>query len=567
MKFKNYFVIFSLFFVLMAGISAIGAVSNDTSESIASQIDFDDAISLSNDEEAIAIDNGDSKVNVQMNDNDTVVQSFDDNTLSKDINQTDDKLGGASSSKSTLNIVNYTNFVKKGKTYYFYLTDSKGNGVANKNLTITLGGKNYVKTTNAYGKVGISVKLSTPSASMKVSFNGDNQYKAFSQTLKFYIDKYVAMNIGNSKLLTNGYLRIYLSGSKNYISNKTVKVTVGSKTFTKRTTAEGFIVFKPKVSAGTYLVVAEYGDYVVSKKIKCIAGNTISPLKQTVSLVNGVPDIDVMPSCYVMADNDGKYTLEKAHYKNAIKRDSQCLYLYGKMSKYTFFNTKDCPTIKHIIKREKWNVIEQALNIKIVKKNQYNYWPSSITVSVKGKSLTYSEVRDTQNTEYTCGPTSASVCSQALRNYYSEKFFQKQANVVSGVNIPVLKSALDRNGFKTSYFYSVGSAVKELVKGGVALIAFLPNHYVSIIDISPDGKKILVSNSYGKYDVGGDSRVPTDWVSVSYFKSKFAGVGLVVKLNYKISNSKYDQLTHIYNSMGTNWIRQNVNERIPDIGL
>ena len=274
-----------------------------------------------------------------------------------------------------------------------------------------------------------------------------------------------------------------------------------------------------------------------------------------------------MPSCYVMADNDGKYTLEKAQYKSTIKRDSKCLYLYGKLSKYTFFLTKDCPTIKHIIKREKWNVIEQAINIKIVKKNQYNYWPSSITVSVKGKSLTYSEVRDTQNTGYTCGPTSASVCSQALRNYYSEKFFQKQANVVSGVNIPVLKSALDRNGFKTSYYYSVDSAVKQLKKGGAALIAFLPNHYVSIIDVSPDGKKILVSNSYGKYDVGGDSRVPTDWVSLSYFKSKFAGVGLVVKLNYKISTTSKNQLNCFYNSMGSNWIRQNVNERIPDIGL
>lgn len=561
--------IFALFFILMAGISAIGAVSNDTVEIIASETGFDDAVSISNEDEAIAIDDQDYKVNAQMDDNDTVAQSIDDNgsVLAEKVNQTDDKLGAASSSKSTLKIVNYTNFVKKGKTFYLYLTDSKGNRIANKALTVTMDGKNYVKTTNANGRIGIAVKSSAASSSMKIAFKGDNQYKAFSQTINFYIDKYVAMRIGNSKLLTNGYLRVYLSGSKNYISNKTVKITVGSKKFTKRTSAEGFIVFKPKVSAGKYNVIAKYGDYVVSKTIRCIAGNTISPLKQTVPLANGVPDIDVMPSCYVMADNDGKYTLEKAQYQEAIKRDSQCLYLYGKLSKYTFFKTKDCPTIKHIIKREKWNVIEQALNIKMVKKNQYSYWPSSITVSVKGKSLTYSEVRDTQNTEYTCGPTSASVCSQALRNYYSEKFFQKQANVVSGVNIPVLKSALDRNGFKTTYFYSVDSAVKQLVKGGVALIAFLPNHYVSIIDISPDGKKILVSNSYGKYDVGGNSRVPTDWVSVSYFKSKFAGVGLVVKLNYKISNSRYDQLTHIYNSMGTNWIRQNVNERIPDIGL
>ena len=274
-----------------------------------------------------------------------------------------------------------------------------------------------------------------------------------------------------------------------------------------------------------------------------------------------------MPSTYVMADNNAKYTLLKSQYQETIKRDSYCLYLYGKMSKYVVFKSKDAPNTKHIIKREKWNVIERSLNTKLVKKNQYEYWPDSITVSLKGKSYTYSEVRDTQNTGYTCGPTSASVCSQALRKYSSEKFFQIESNCVGGVNIPELKSAIDRNGFRSSYYYSLSNGLKELKKGGVALIAFLPNHYVSIIDISPDGNKILVSNSYGAYDVGGDSRIPTDWVSVSKFNAKFQGVGLIVKLNYKLSNSKKTDLNHFYSSMGANWIRQNVNERIPDVGL
>ena len=146
-------------------------------------------------------------------------------------------------------------------------------------------------------------------------------------------------------------------------------------------------------------------------------------------MVNGVPDIDRMPSNYVMGDNDAKYTVLKDQYKEVLKRDSYCLFLYGKLSKYTFFKTKSSPKIYHILKREKWNVIEQALNIKLVKKNKYNYWPSYVSASLKGKSYTYPEVRDVQNTEYTCGPTSASSCSQALRNYYSEKYFQTKAHV------------------------------------------------------------------------------------------------------------------------------------------
>lgn len=117
-----------------------------------------------------------------------------------------------------------------------------------------------------------------------------------------------------------------------------------------------------------------------------------SPLTTKIGTVNGVPDIDVM------ADDDAQYSLSKAQYQEVLKRDSNTLFLYGKLSKNTFFKSKQSPKINHIIKREKWNVIEQAINIKMVKKNSYSYWPGSITVNLKGKSLTYCEVRDTQNT-------------------------------------------------------------------------------------------------------------------------------------------------------------------------
>ncbi len=235
------------------------------------------------------------------------------------------------------------------------------------------------------------------------------------------------------------------------------------------------------MSKGTYDVTVIYGNYNITKKIPCIKGNVINPLKKSVPTVNGVPDIDMMPANYVMADNDAKYTLKKSQYHQVLKRDSYSLYLYGKLTKYTFFKSKASPKIYHVIKREKWNVLEKTLNKKLVKKNKYKYWPKTITASLNGKSYTYSEVRDVQNTEYTCGPTSASVCSQALRNYYSEKFFQKKAHVTNGVNIPDLKKVLNKYHFKADYFYtdSFNSALKKLKKGGAALIAFFPNHYVN----------------------------------------------------------------------------------------
>ncbi|WP_295721675.1 hypothetical protein [uncultured Methanobrevibacter sp.] len=473
----------------------------------------------------------------------------------------------STSAKKNLKIVNHTNFVKNGNEYHLYLRDANNKGIDNKTLYINFNGKTYKKTTANKGAFSILINSNNPIETMDITFKGDSKYNKFTKTLTFYVDPSTALVVGNKKVLTDGFLRIYLTNTKKSVANKTIKISIENKKYTKKTSAEGFVVFKPKLSVGTHNIVVQYGKYVLIKAVNCIKGTVLNPLEKVIPTINGVPNIDVMPGHYVMANPSGKYTLTKEQYKLTIQLDSYYLFLYNKLSKYTTFKTKACPTINHIIQREKWNVIERALNVMLVKKNKKTYWPSSITVSLAGKAYTYCEVRDVQNTEYTCGPTSASVCSQALRNYYSEYYFQKKAHVVSGVNIPVLKKAIEDTGFAAEYFYtdSFNSALKKLGKGGCALIAYLPNHYVSIIDISKDGKKILVSNSYGKYNEGGKNKVPTGWVSLKYFKTKFAGVGLTVKLNYKIKNKKVIQrVKNMYLTMGSNWIRQNTKEKLLD---
>ena len=546
MNVKKYLIIFSLFLVLLCTAASVSAVSDDL-DNVTSQTNTIDEISKDN--------------------TIPVKQESVSNSTSEVLSENIDPQGSEilnENSKTDLKVVNYINFVKNGGTYNLYLTDSDGNAVADKNLDVNFNGKTYSKTTDSKGLFGIKVNSKDTSASIKITFNGDDYYNSFSKKFNVYIENSLSIIIGNAKLLTNGYLRVYLTGPKSSIAYKTIKITIGGKVFTKKTSAEGFVVIKPQLSAKTYTVRVDYNNYTVSKIIKCIEGDVKNPLKTKIKMVNGLPDIDVMPANFVMGNDDGQYTLTKAQYRAVLKRDSYCLFLYNKLPKYTFFKSKDAPNTYHVIKREKWNVIEQAVYIKMVKKNSVNYWPGSVTANLKGKSLTYAEVRDVQNTGYTCGPTSASMCSQVLKNYYSEKYFQKKAHVTHGVNIPVLKKALEKSKFKVSYFYSMSKGVKELRKGGSALIAYLPNHYVCVLDVSKDGKKVLVSNSYGDYDIGGSSRIPTGWVTLKKFNGKFRGVGLVVKLNYKLSKSVKTQTKNYYSSMGTNWVQQNTNERIPN---
>ena len=88
------------------------------------------------------------------------------------------------------------------------------------------------------------------------------------------------------------------------------------------------------------------------------------------------------------------------------------------------------------------------------------------------------------------------------------------------------------------------------------------------MDISKDGKKVLVGNPSGDYD-HGSHKIPTKWLTVKYMKGRFNDYdtsGLIVKLKYNLKKSTKTKLNKFYYSMGSGWTRQNTSERIPQIG-
>lgn len=461
-------------------------------------------------------------------------------------------------SKLKTKITESANFVVKGNRLYFYLVDSNGNPVSGKKVTVKYNGKTYTKKTNSKGRISIKLKSK---ATIKVKYKGDSQYGASSKKIKIHVTKSRSIKIGNSKLLTNGYLRVYIKINGKAVSKK-VTLIIGGKKITKKANSEGIVVFKPEVKANHYTVKAKVGKYYSAKNIKCYEGNVKDPLNESIPYKNGAPDIDVMPANYVMGDDNAKYTLKKSQYREVLKRDSYCLFLNSKLTKYTFFKTKSHPNLNHILKREKWNVIERAINTKLVKKNKHGYWPGKITVSLKGKSYKYPYVRDVQGSGYTCGPTSCSMCSQVLKNYVCEKYIAKLAKTNrQGTKCSNMIKAMKKNNMIATYFYkaSFNKALNELKNGGAALVFHAKNHYVSILDISSNGKKVLVSNSYGSYD-----NIPTKWVKVSYLKKKFSHweESLIIKLNYKLSDSTITSINNYFNSMGKNWVAQNTHHSI-----
>ena len=421
-------------------------------------------------------------------------------------------------------ITESANFVVRGKYLYFHLTDIHGDRVSGKKITLKYKGKTYNKKTNRYGTVKIKINAQKSRYPIKAKFKTDNQYVGSSKYLKFYVTSSRSINIANTKLLSNGYIRVYLKVAGKAVSKK-VTLTIGGKKIAKKANSEGIVVIKPAVKAGHYVVKANVGKYY---------------------------------------SKNGKYTLTKSQYKEVLKRDSHCLFLNSKLTKYTFFKTKNHPKLNHIIKREKWNVIEREIITKLVKKNKKDYWPGKVTVSLKGKSYIYPEVRDVQATSYTCGPASASMCTQVLKNYMCESHISHLADSKrgEGTSCGDMINALQKNNFICKYFYksTFKNALDELKNGGAALIFHANYHYVSILDISSDGKKVLVSNSYGTYD-----GIPTKWVSVSFMKKKFSpkwDESLIVKLNYDLSDSTKNSVNSYYHSFGTNWHKHSTSQKI-----
>ncbi|WP_296862635.1 cysteine peptidase family C39 domain-containing protein [uncultured Methanobrevibacter sp.] len=516
-------------------------------------------------------------VEISSSQNDSNLKESNDDVLNKNLN---DDIYSDSIGKEKLDttFTAVSTKVVKGSYFQVYLKDSNNNVIKNANVVFTLGNKNFNAVTDSKGIASLQISKNIGNYSVKATFKGDSKYNSVSKTFKLVVPMKTSILIGNDKLLTNGYLKIYLqSYYAAALPGKTLIITVGDKKFTKKTNSEGVVVVKPQLSTETYLVTVTFAgtsdtaESSASKNVTGVEGNARSPFTSKVPSKNGMPDLDYMPAKYVMANDDAKYTLLKIQYRAVLKRDSQCLFLNNKLTKYVLFKTKAEPTYTHMITREKWNVIERALNTKIVLKNKYNYWPVQITVNLKGKSYTYSEVRDVQDTGYTCGPTSSSMCSQVLRNYVNEWHLSVNSGTTysDGSSTSGLKRGLEKFNMKCTVYYKssfYSKAIKELKKGGCALIFHTWGHYVAVLDISSDGKKVLVGNPSGDYDHGSHN-IPTNWMTVDYLYNQFNDYdtsGLIVKLNYNLSKATKTTINNLYSNLGS-WSRGNTNERIPQI--
>ena len=565
------------FILLLFNIATVSAGDVNLTDTISSDdVSIDDSLQL---EEDASVNQDKLEQSDAVNETDSLETSISVESDIQPLTSTnDDAVSATTTTKRKTGISPHEYTIASGSYYKVSVYGADRKPLAKVPVTIRVWGVDHNVVTDSAGVAKLKIDLSYGKYPIVVSFAGNNNYEPVSKTFYFFVGKKTSIVIGNDKLFHNGYLRIYLKSDEFWpVAKKTLIITIGNKKFKKVTNSEGVVVFKPAVGKGFKDVHVTFdGEFNVvkseaTKRVACLYGSAKNPLYFKLPMKNGVPDIDYMAGNYIMGDGNAKYTLLKSQYLQVIQRDSYTLFLFNRLTKYVFTKTKSEPNYNHLFSRTKWNVFERELNTKLVLKNSRSYWPYELTASLRGKAYTYSEVRDVQDTGYTCGPTSSSMCTQVLRSYMNEHYLAQKSGTsyYDGSSTAGLKRGLESSNFKCTFYYesSFKTALNELKKGGCALIFHTWNHYVAILDISKDGSKVLVGNPSGDYDYGSHG-IPTNWLSVSHMYDSFNDYdtsGLIVKLKYSMSRTTKAQMTKLYQNMGA-FTRKNTNERIPNVG-
>ena len=172
----------------------------------------------------------------------------------------------ASAIKASSSVTVLLTKVKSGYNFKLTLVDMKGNGLANKKVSITFNGKTKTYPTNPAGV--ISYKLSatkTGSYKLTMKFAGDNNYVKSSATSTIKITKQATKITAKSKAFkaktkVKKYA-VVLKDNKNKAIKK-VKVTlkVKGKTYKATTNAKGKATFKitKLTKAGSYKATVKF---------------------------------------------------------------------------------------------------------------------------------------------------------------------------------------------------------------------------------------------------------------------------------------------------------------------
>ncbi|WP_297899763.1 Ig-like domain repeat protein [Methanobrevibacter sp.] len=264
----------------------------------------------------------------------------------------------------------------KNNTVVFYLTDTDGNLLINKEISIKLVGNGYTKyytiKTNYNGKAELKLNISSNSAKYNLYYNfeGVNYYNSTEGLFTFTsnssntkIKTLITVNaptiIKGKKTLITATLK---SSNGKILANKKVKLIINKKTYIKTTNSKGIVVFQvSNLKTGKYVFKLLYGG----------DSNYHSSTISKTQTVKNIADLVILKvkrygnSYKILIKNQGSVTSKKTKVK--------IFYKVGKKIKYKIGVAKSLKPGKHIIvkiKFFKYSIHKKYLKTAIVNYNK-----------------------------------------------------------------------------------------------------------------------------------------------------------------------------------------------------
>lgn len=161
------------------------------------------------------------------------------------------------------------------------LKNSKGTGVAGKEITITLNGKPYTEVTNANGQFKTKIALSKIGKySCTVKFAGDDSNTAAKTSFYLYVNKAATKISSPAKTFKKSKTKkvvLTLKSGKKALAKKKVSIKINKKTYYGTTNKYGKVTIKIKLTKkGTYKGTLKY---VGNKTYKACTGKVTIKVK------------------------------------------------------------------------------------------------------------------------------------------------------------------------------------------------------------------------------------------------------------------------------------------------
>ena len=217
--------------------------------------------------------------------------------------------------ESNLTANDLTKYYKSTKDLSIKLTDGNKNPLANKEISVTISGKEYKIKTNSNGIAKLAINLYPGTYEADINFV-DSDFRNQKKTIKITVLK------NKTSIIAKDLIKYYKKGKKltvklldsnnKALKSKVIKLKINGKTYSAKTNSKGIATFAINNKVGTYKATITYlGNKIYKKSSKTVKITVKNGFK---TVCRGSKDTLTVKKIQRALKKNGYYLKYKGHY-------------------------------------------------------------------------------------------------------------------------------------------------------------------------------------------------------------------------------------------------------------